>query len=84
MGRLIRASDVPRDPATGLAVVSGFSCVKHKAHKDRLITDKHCPNETEVPLRRLSLPGGPQFTLLFLGKGETVRASADDFETIFY
>ncbi len=84
MGRLIRASDVPRDPATGLAVVSGFFCVEHKAHKDRLITDKRCPNETEVPLRRLSLPGGPQFTLLFLGKGETVRASADDFETYFY
>ncbi len=59
-------------------------CVKHKAHKDRLITDKRCPNETEVPLRWLSLPGGPQFTLLFLRKGEAVWASADDFETYFY
>ena len=50
----IRASDVPRDPATGLAVVSGFFYVKHKAHKDRLITDKRCLNEPEVPLRGAS------------------------------
>ena len=57
MGILIRAQDVPVDPSTGQPILSGFFCVTHKAHKDRLINDKRCPNETERALRWLSLPG---------------------------
>ncbi len=84
MGSLILASQVPTDPATGQPILSGFFCVVHKPDKDRLINDRRAVNETELRLKWLSLPAGPQFCLLFLGRGETVRASADDFETYFY
>ena len=84
MGILVAAEDLPLDPSTGLPVTSGFFCVCHKEFKDRLIQDRRCSNETERALEFLSLPSGPQFTLMFLGEGETLRGSADDFSTYFY
>lgn len=52
--------------------------------QDRLINDRRCPNETERALKWLSLPAGPQFSLLYLARGETVRASGGDFQTHIY
>ena len=83
-GKLLPRHKLPRDPSTGQLVVSGFVCVVHRVHKDRLTNDKRGVNETERHLDWLELPGGSQFCLLFLSKGATIRASADDFETYFY
>ena len=84
MGKLVPASDLPRDPYTGQIVTSGFFCVGHKVDFDRLIQDKRAQNETERHLDWIHLPCGNQLGQIFLKRGETPRGSADDFETYFY
>ena len=84
MGRLVPASSVAVDPATGQPVVAGFFCVEHKATKDRLIQDRKPANETEYHLGWLDPPSGAQMASIFLRPTETLRVSADDYETYFY
>ena len=84
MGRLMSINDLPRDPYDGQVISSGFFCVAHKEDFDRLIQDKRPQNETERTLGWIHLPSGAQIGEIFLGRNQTLRGSADDFETYFY
>ena len=84
MGRLRLKKSVAVDPFTGQPVVAGFFCVEHKPTKDRLIQDRRPANETEFHLGWLDLPCGAQLSALSLEPHETLRVSADDFNTYFY
>ena len=83
MGKLVPASELPRDPYTGEVVTSGFFCVGHKTDFDRLIQDHRAQNDTQRHLEWINIPSGFQLGKIFLGRGETLCGSADDFETYF-